>query len=255
MHLSSSLRYWMLALVLTVGCAVMLFAVTPAFAQLPTPDRPDPAAEELADDIVDVTVDAAQSTTGFFAEIFDRLTQVPRSDAVRVLFVIGGIILLVAGWRIYDYVIVVAGFLVGAALALSLVDTNNTVLDLVVLLIGGIIGALLSVFLYYIAVFVVGAYLGIVLTSALAAALNFTPVSSVVLLIGGVIGGLILLGLSVEFVLVIAALVGAQLITLGLGLNATWTLILAVIGIVLQVILTRAFRYDLRRRRRPLFRR
>jgi hypothetical protein len=248
-------RKWMPAMVIGILFSALLLAVSPVFAQLPTPDQPDPAAEDLAGDIVDVTVDAAETTTGVFGDILESLTTVPRSDVIRVLFIIGGLILLVGGWRIYDYVIVIAGFIVGAALASAIFVTDSTLLDLVVVLVGGLIGALLSVFLYYVAVFLIGAYLGIVLTSAGAAALNLAPVSSAALLIGGVIGGLILLGLSVEFVLVLAAVVGAQLVALGLGLNATWTLILAAIGILLQIMLTRAFRYQIRRRRRPLFRR
>jgi hypothetical protein len=115
-------------------------------------------------------------------------------------------------------------------------------------LVGGLVGAAVSVYIYLLGVFLIGAYMGIVLTGALAGELSLTPISPLVLLIGGVIGGLILIGLSFQFLVVISSVVGAQMLTLGLGLDAIWMVLLTVIGIVLQLWFMRHYNYSYRRR-------
>jgi len=110
------------------------------------------------------------------------------------------------------------------------------------------------VFLYYLAVFVIGAYVGVLLTNSAAVAFSLTPVSGLALLIGAVIGGIVLLSLSFEFLVLLSSIVGAQMLSLGLGLDAVWTLIFAIAGIIIQFGLMRSFNYDFRRRpRRRLF--
>jgi hypothetical protein len=217
-------------------------------------DDPGQDLEDAAADVVDATTEAAETTAATAETVLERLVQPPRSDVARVLILIGGIVLLLAGWRIHDLIILIAGFLIGAAVASSLVITDNALINIGILLIGGLIGAALSALVYVVAVFLIGAYVGIALTGGLASALALTPVSPIVLLLGALLGGLILLALSYQFVILLSAVVGAQMITLSLGLDAVWTVILAIIGIVVQLGLTRAFNYDFRRRaRQPRF--
>ncbi len=242
------------AVVFALLIAGFTLLILPAAAQEMTVE---PAPEQLAEDIVNLTTETAEVTAATLDSFLNRLVQTPQSDLARVVLIGGGLILLVAGWRIYEIIILVAGFLMGASLASTLVVSDSALINLAALLIGGLLGAALSAFLYYIAVFVIGVYIGMALTNGLALTLALTPVSALALLIGGVVGGIILVGLSFEFLIVIAALVGAQMLTLGLGLDAVWTLILAVIGVIVQLGLTRAMQYDFRRRPRPihLFRR
>jgi hypothetical protein len=247
---SSAMRKWLM--VITLGSMMTLMWSAPAAAQDITPVPSPVPAEETAEDIVELTVESAESAAGTLEAFIQRLTVTPQSDLARVLMVVGGVILLIAGWRVYDYIVVIAGFLIGALLAASLVTTDNTLLTIAALLIGGLIGAAISYFLYYAAVFVIGAYIGIIVTNALATALSLTPVSSLVLLLGGLIGGLLLIGLSFEFLVLISALVGAQMLSLGLGLTPIWTLIFTIVGVIVQLGLIRAFRYDFRRHRRRI---
>jgi len=232
---------------------IMVFSwVVGAMAQdvvvTPVTDPIDPVAAEL----VDVTVEAAESTASTLEAFLQRLTTTPKSELARILLVVGGVILLLVGWRVYDFIVVIAGFLIGASIAVSLLATDNTFMVIAALLIGGLIGAALSAFLYYLAVFVIGAYIGVVLTNAIGVALSLTPVTAPALLIGGIIGGIVLIGLSFEFLVLLSALVGAQMLSLGLGLDVTWTAIFAVVGVIVQIGLMRSFRYDFRRRRRPI---
>jgi hypothetical protein len=239
------MRYQLIGILVAV---TMLFIIAPAAAQETPVGTPLP--EALAEDLVELTEQTAAVTVATLDDFLNRLVQAPQSDIARLLMVVGGVILLVAGWRIYEVIIVIAGFLIGASVATSLVITDSTLMNLVILIIGGLIGAALSVFVYYVAVFLIGAYIGIALTGGLAAAMGFTPVSALILLIGGVLGGALLVGLSFEFLVLVSALVGAQMLTLALGLDAIWTILLAVIGVVVQLVLMRAYKYPVRRRPR-----
>ncbi|NJL95109.1 MAG: TMEM198/TM7SF3 family protein [Anaerolineae bacterium] len=224
---------------------VLLLAAGPLTAQEPTP-IPDDAASA----IVETTVETTEETAAEVDDLLDRLTATPQSEAARVFLAVGGIILLVAGWRIYDVIVVIAGFLIGATIAAALITTDSETLILAALLVGGIIGAALSLLLYYLAVFMIGAYLGVVLTASAAATLELEPVSGWVLLVTALIGGLVLWGLSFEFLIVLSAIVGAQMLSLALALNPIWTLIFAIVGILVQLGLVRSTKYEFRRKHR-----
>lgn len=233
---------------------VMCAMVIPAYGQDATLPPPGEVGE-AAEDAVDLTIDAAETTVTFIQDLLNRIAQPPTSDLARVLFVIGGLLLLIAGWRIYDFVIVLAGAVIGGTIAAALVSGNSAVVDIAAFVIGALLGAGLAIVFYYAAVLLIGAYVGIVLITALYAAIGAAPASDIVLLLGAILGAVIMLALSFEFLVLFSALVGAQLLVYGLGLDPIWILLLAVIGAALQFILTRTFKYELRRRPRPLFRR
>jgi hypothetical protein len=240
---------------LIIGFLMLLVLIPASFTlaqDLAPTSVPADGVEQTAGDIVDFTTQTAQVTANTLEDFVNRLIQTPKSDVARVLLIMGGVLLLVAGWRIYDFVTLVAGFLIGAMIALSLVVTDNTFITVAAILIGGLIGAALGYFLYYIAVFLIGAYIGVVVTGGLAFQFALGPVNPVVLLIGALIGGLVLIGLSFQFLILLSALVGAQMLSLGLGLAPIWTLILAAVGVIVQLALARAYNYDWRRRPRRM---
>jgi hypothetical protein len=246
-------RLWLIGLVVLA----LLIPATLALAQdgvVPT-SVPDDAVEETASEIVDFTTETATATANTLEGFINRLIQTPKSDVARVLLILGGVVLLVAGWRIYDFITLIAGFLIGALVALSLLNTDNTLITLAAILVGGLVGAALGYFVYMIAIFLIGAYLGIVVVNGLAFQLSAAPINPVVLLIAALLGGLILLGLSFQFLILLSALVGAQMLTLGLGLTPIWTLIFAAVGIIVQLGLARTYNFDWRRRPRRVYRR
>lgn len=244
-------------LIFLVG-VVLIFASVPLLAQenpqpQPTPENEDividvSEAEQAAQDAVDLTATAATAATDTVGDWLDRLISVPRNDVIRVLFVVLGVLMLFAGWRIYEFIILLAGVLIGASIATALVPPDDTVLQFAALLIGGLLGGLLAFFLYYAAVFVVGAYIGITLFAAIATAITNEPVSAFVLLLGALIGGILLLGLSSELLVLISALVGAQLLTLGLNLPPVWTFFFFLFGVIVQIAAARHYGVSLRRR-------
>ena len=242
------LLFWVIMLLIS-GAA--LFGVTGMQAQTvvvtsaPTPvATPDPAAAT----IVNAATDAAQSISGTAQGLWAQLAQTPQSDLARVLLILGGALLLLAGWVVYEWIILIAGFLIGATTALALFPQANTLIALVVFLIGGVIGIALGALLYYVAVFLIGAYLGIVIAQGIAVALNLMPISSIAVLVAGIVGGLLLVLLAQELLIVLSSAVGAQMIALALNLGIGWMLLLTLVGIIVQFGAARARGVDFRRR-------
>ncbi len=232
---------------------VVLFSGAIAFAQDEDPPPPPPPAEEIAEGAVQITEAAAEGAITAFGNIWERLVQPPENEIARLVLLIGGAVLLIVGWRLYEFIIIISGALSGAALALALIGPQEAAItELAALLIGGVVGAILAGFLYYVAVFFIGAYVGITLTNALANALNLTEISALVLIIAAVIGGVVMLGLSMELLIIISALVGAQMVGLALNLPGEWVILLTVVSVLLQLIIIRAFRVEMRRRPRQL---
>jgi hypothetical protein len=231
---------------LSLVVVLILIVSLAAFAQESTP-----ALETAVETVTEAATSAITAASDTFDDLLTQITAAPQSDVARVLLIVGGVLLLVLGWRIYNFIIIVAGFLVGASVAASLVANESTLIVMVALIVGGLIGAALSAVFYLVAVFLIGAYLGIALTNAAAAALSLAPVSALILIVAAVVGGLVLIGLSFELLVVIAAVVGGQMLTLGLGLEVLWVLIFAAVGIVVQLILMRTSRISFRRAYRP----
>lgn len=234
-----------IALLITSGTPMMVRDPNQPVAPAATP-RGGTSTEQAAGEIVDFTVNTAEGLAGTVQDLVNRLIVPPQNGVLRLLMLLGGIVLLVAGWRVSNLIVVIAGFLIGALIASSLVTTNEMLVEVAALVIGGLVGALLSYFLYYVAVFLLGAYIGIMLTNALASAVGLVPVSAIALLIGGVIGGIVLIGISLEFMILFSALIGAQILVLIFGLSAPWLIVLAVLGVIIQLGLMRVFRYDYR---------
>jgi hypothetical protein len=243
-------RLWIVGLL----ALVLLLPAVFVSAQDAVPTSvPKDAVEQTAGEIVDLTTQTAVETADTLQGFIDRLVQTPKSDFARVLLIIGGIILLAAGWRIYDIITLLAGFLIGALVALSLLNTDNTLITIAGILVGGLIGAALGYFVFMVAVALIGAYLGVVVANGIAFQLALSPINPIVLLIAAILGALVMVGLSFQFLILLSALVGAQMLTLGLGLTPIWTLIFAAIGIVLQLGLARAYNFDWRSRPRRAY--
>jgi len=213
--------------------------------------------EEAAETVIQITETTAEGISGLVNDFLNRLYSISQNEIVQVLMVIVGAILLVAGWRIYNWIIVIAGALVGGTLALAAVGEAGVVIEVAAFLIGAAIGGTLGYFVYYLAVFVIGAYIGIVFTTLIAQSLDLLPVSPILLLIIAIVAGVVMLGLSFELLVLLASLLGAQLIVMALGLTPAgiWLMVLILAGVIIQVGLTRRAGYKIRRRptRRMIF--
>jgi len=74
-----------------------------------------------------------------------------------VIFAIGGLVTCFAGYRLFRYVLGLYGFLAGALIASHIPASGNTFTIIMALIAGGIVGALVMVFAYFVAVGLVGA--------------------------------------------------------------------------------------------------
>jgi hypothetical protein len=176
-------------------------------------------------------------------------------SALRILYILIGILLLVAGWRLVDYIVAVAGFIVGASLGVSLLGNGNEVMALVGLVAGGLIGAVLALALQYVAIFAIGAYIGAILTAQIWALVSAAVLPTAVLIVGAIIGGVIVLALSFQFMVLVSAAVGAVLIGQVLALGPVWIFVLFILGVIVQVALASATRTPIFVRRRVVRRR
>jgi len=112
-----------------------------------------------------------------------------------ILLVLGGALSCFAGYRLFKIVLAIYGFILGAMLASSVMGVSNTTGMIVAAIVGGIAGALLLVFAYFIGIALVGAGLG-----ALVAHVAWSWVGSgdppaaavIVLAIAGSIGAMLL---------------------------------------------------------------
>ena len=77
-----------------------------------------------------------------------------------VLIVLGGAVSCFAGYRLFKIVLGIYGFVLGAMLASSVMGVTNTTGMVVAGLVGGVCGALLLMFAYFIGIALVGAGLG-----------------------------------------------------------------------------------------------
>jgi hypothetical protein len=77
-----------------------------------------------------------------------------------VLLVLGGALSCFAGYRLFRIVLGIYGFIGGAMLASSTMGVSNTTGMIAAALIGGVVGALILMFAYFVGIALVGAGLG-----------------------------------------------------------------------------------------------
>jgi Domain of unknown function (DUF4203) len=77
-----------------------------------------------------------------------------------LLLVLGGAVSCFAGYRLFKVVLGIYGFIIGAMLASSMMGVTNTTGQIVAALVGGVAGAVVLVFAYFVGIAIVGAGLG-----------------------------------------------------------------------------------------------
>lgn len=162
-----------------------------------------------------------------------------------IIDIAAGLLVLLAGRKLFWLFIAVVGFLAGVELARELIATQA---EWVAWLIGagaGIVGAVVAVFFQRVAFALAGAYAGAYLAVGLAQSLGWVP-GLAVLLGGGLIAALVAALVMDWAIIVLSSLIGAGLIVATLGLAPLHGVIaasvLATVGIVIQSRTTRGRR-------------
>lgn len=133
------------------------------------------------------------------------------------LAVVGGILICFWGYRLLKLTLGVMGFIAGAtggwAVGLSL-GTGNSGIALVCALLGGVIGAVLCIWLFLLGVFLLGASAGAIVATALFSAAGNQPQPILVLLLA-IVFGVIALVMQKFMIIVSTAFIGSYLVTAG----------------------------------------
>jgi hypothetical protein len=137
-----------------------------------------------------------------------------------ILLILGGALSCFAGYRLFRVVLAIYGFILGAMIASSTMGVSNTIGMIAAALVGGLIGALILVFAYFIGIALVGAGLGALVAHVAWGQFGTgdpSPILVIVLAVLGAIGAMLLQ----RYVIIVAtAFGGAWTIILG-GLAAT----------------------------------
>ena len=125
-----------------------------------------------------------------------------------ILLVLGGALSCFAGYRLFKIVLGIYGFVLGAMLASSTMGVTNSTGMIVASLVGGVCGALLLMFAYFVGIALVGAGLGALVAhvawSSLGRSGDPPAIAVVVLSIVGSIGAMFLQ----RYVIVVATAFG-----------------------------------------------
>src|SRR5438132_14293682 len=86
----------------------------------------------------------------------------PHSYALpaALLLLVGGAVACFAGYRLFRVVLAIYGFILGALLASSTMGLSSTMGMVVAAIVGGVLGAVILVFAYFVGIALVGAGLG-----------------------------------------------------------------------------------------------
>lgn len=163
----------------------------------------------------------------------ERVRVAPR--VVRAIMILSGLVLLIAGWKIYRFVIAAPGLVLGALIGARFGASESEVVALIGLLIGAGLGSLLALIAHDVTVFGVGAYLGASLALELT---GWQP--TLMIILGGLIGGALLIALYYLLLGAVTAGLGALLIGAALGASPLVIALLAGVGLLVQYNLARA---------------
>lgn len=142
---------------------------------------------------------------------------------VSLLLILLGILFTFFGYRLFRVVLGIAGFLFGASLVggLVLMFSGSILAAVLAGLAGGALFAVLSVFVYYLGVFFLGAYLGVVVGAAILSIFGLTLIPWLFILLA-VIGGVLGVIFHRFMIILATAFVGAWGVMLGISSLTFW---------------------------------
>jgi len=130
------------------------------------------------------------------------------------LLLLGGIISCFFGYRLFRTVLAIFGFIVGGMLASSIFGASTTTMMLIAWLVGGLVGAFILVFAYFLGVALAGASIGATVANLLFSVGNRDPRVLVVILCS-VAGAIASMYLQRYFIIVFTAFGGAWTMIVG----------------------------------------
>jgi hypothetical protein len=143
-----------------------------------------------------------------------------------------GVILLLFGRRLFWLFVGAAGFVAGLTFARELAFPQAQWTVLLVAIVAGLIGAVVSVFLQQIAIAVAGFLLGGYVATSLFLSAGQTTSGSLLYVIGGVVGALLVVTLFDYALIVLSSLAGATLLAQAIGREQAVSVLVFVVALV-----------------------
>jgi hypothetical protein len=126
----------------------------------------------------------------------------------------GGVISCFFGYRLFRTVLAIFGFVLGGMLASSVFGVSNTTMMLVAWVLGGLVGAFILIFAYFLGVALAGAAIGAALANVMFSIGNRDPRALVVILFS-ITGAIAAMYLQRYFIIVFTAFGGAWTMIVG----------------------------------------
>lgn len=126
----------------------------------------------------------------------------------------GGVISCFFGYRLFRTVLAIFGFVLGGMLASSVFGVSNTTMMLVAWVLGGLVGAFILIFAYFLGVALAGAAIGAAVANVMFSIGNRDPRALVVILFS-ITGAIASMYLQRYFIIVFTAFGGAWTMIVG----------------------------------------
>jgi hypothetical protein len=132
-----------------------------------------------------------------------------------ILLVLGGALSCFAGYRLFKIVLGIYGFVIGAMLASSMMGITNTTGMIVAALLGGLGGALLLMFAYFIGIALVGAGLGAFIAHVAWETIGHGDPPPVAVIVLSILGSIAAIFLQRYVIIVATSFAGAWTVIVG----------------------------------------
>ena len=137
-----------------------------------------------------------------------------------IVLVLAGTVACFAGYRLFRVVLAIYGFILGAMLASSVMGISNQAGMVVAALVGGVLGALLFTFAYYVCIGLIGAGMGTFLLHIVWDYMKGTEPTTAAVIIASVGGAVVAMILQRYVIIVSTSFSGAWTMIVG-GLALT----------------------------------
>ena len=132
-----------------------------------------------------------------------------------IVLLLGGAVACFAGYRLFRVVLAIYGFIFGAMLASSVMGISNHLGMLIAALVGGILGAVLFTFAYYVSIGLIGAGMGAFFLHVVWDYAKRSEPPSVAVIIAAVAGAVVAMALQRYVIIISTAFSGAWTMIVG----------------------------------------
>jgi hypothetical protein len=132
-----------------------------------------------------------------------------------IVLVLSGAVACFAGYRLFRVVLAIYGFILGAMLASSVMGITNTTGMIVAGFVGGIVGALLFTFAYYVGIGLIGASMGVFLVHSFWDYSKGVEPPAVVIIVTSMIGAIAAMVLQRYVIIISTSFSGAWTMIVG----------------------------------------